>query len=130
MPSIRYTEQATRDLKSGHVLSAFAKDFGCASAQVPWLVQAPSLYELQPSTVSLPILRCLEIHWTETELQDGFVFYYINSGNVLSLKKEAWPAIKRSRGSKLVSTSVKLPVMPASYQNVVSPVSLGTVRRD
>lgn len=83
-----------------------------------------------PVQTDLVIHRCLEIYWTKTALQDGFVLYDFKNGKVFDLEEKVVPAGRHACSARVTSTSVNLPAIPVLYQTRVSLVNLKSLHRD
>lgn len=69
--------------------------------------------------IALAIYRCSEKDWARTTLQDRFVSYDIENGEVLHSEEESAPAGKWAGDANATLTSLTLPVGSLVYQNLV-----------
>lgn len=72
-----------------------------------------------PVRTALAIHQYSEIDWTKIALQDGFVSYDCDSGEVYNLADEVVPAGKRGRGTSVASRYVTLTAIPVVYRDGV-----------
>lgn len=115
-------------LSGGGVISALRQDCGCA--QILWSVPVVLRMSTDPPQKAPLLHQCSDEDWTETSLEDGFVSYDFENGEILDLEEVVLPAGKQARGASAASTSVHLPAIFVVYRKRVLGVSLESVQSD